>query len=111
MSREQHYFDHAATTPLDPEVLQAMMPYLKEKFGNPSNLYELGRTANRAIVEATKTIAEILGCRPDEFVYTSSATEADNLAILGVARANKDKGNRVIVSQIEHKGILAMSEI
>lgn len=111
MTKRQYYFDYAATTPLDPKVLSVMMPFLKNEFGNPSNLYSLGRSANRAVKMATETIAKILGCRPDEFVYTGSATEADNLALLGIARANKDKGNRIIVSQIEHKGILAVSEI
>ena len=108
---KQKYFDYASTTPLDPAVFSAMSPYFSEKFGNPSNLYDLGREANRAVIKATAEIAGVLGCRTDEFVYTSSATEADNLAILGTARANKSRGNRIIVSQIEHKGILAMSEI
>lgn len=120
MLKKQHYFDYAATTPLDPRVLKVMMPYFTEEFGNPSNLYEPGRNANRAIKDASETIAKILNCRPDEIVYTGSATEADNLALLGVARANKGKGNssgvaggasRVIVSQIEHKGILAVCEV
>lgn len=111
MPKKRYYFDHAATTPLDPKVFSVMLPYLKEKFGNPSNLYELGREANGAVRRSTETIAKILGCRPDEFVYTGSATEADNLAILGVTRANKESGNRIIVSQIEHKGILAVCEI
>jgi cysteine desulfurase len=110
MSKKQYYFDYAATTPLDPKVFSAMLPYLGKEFGNPSNLYELGRNAGRAIVEATKTITDILRCRTDEFIYTGSATEADNLAILGIARANKDKGNKIIVSQIEHKGILAVCD-
>src|ERR1035437_3962015 len=105
----QKYFDYASTTPLDPAVFSAMLPYFSEKFGNPSNLYALGREANRTVGKAAADIAGVLGCRSDEFVYTSSATEADNLAILGTARANRDKGNRIIVSQIEHKGILAMS--
>jgi cysteine desulfurase len=109
--KKQKYFDYASTTPIDPKVLSVMLPYFSEKFGNPSNLYDLGREANRAVSKATANIANILGCRPDEFIYTSSATEADNLAILGTARANKDRGNKIIVSQIEHKGILAMSEI
>jgi len=111
MAKKRYYFDYAATTPLDPKVLSVMLPYLKNKFGNPSNLYELGHQASQAVTQATKTIANILGCRPDEFVYTGSATEADNLAILGTARANKDKGNRIIISQVEHKGILAVCDI
>jgi cysteine desulfurase len=112
MSKRLYYFDYAATTPLDPKIFSAMLPYFKEEFGNPSNLYELGRNASRAVTEATKTITGILGCRPDEFVYTGSATEADNLAILGVARALRQTHGKqkIIVSQIEHKGILAVCE-
>ncbi len=111
MGKHEYYFDYAATTPIDPAVLSAMLPYLKNEFGNPSNLYKLGRNANHAVIEATKTIATTLGCRPDEFIYTGSATESDNLAILGTARANRDKGNRIIISEVEHKGVLALSEI
>jgi cysteine desulfurase len=120
MSRlKTFYFDYAATTPLDEKVLSAMLPYLKNEFGNPSNLYELGRNASRAIIKATEIISDILGCRSDEFVYTGSATEADNLAILGTARANRQASNlstklgagRIIVSQIEHKGILAVCDV
>lgn len=110
MSKKIRYFDYAATTPLDPEVLRAMLPYFKNKFGNPSNLYELGREANRVISESTKTISKIIGCRPDEFIFTGSATEADNLAILGVARASGISAPKIIVSEIEHKGILAACE-
>ncbi len=109
--RKNYYFDHAATTPLDERVLKKMMPYLTEKFGNSSNLYELSRNTGRVTAEATETIAKILSCRPDEFVFTGSATEADNLAVFGTVRANRGKGNRVIVSRIEHKGILAACDI
>ena len=90
-----------------------MLPYFTNEFGNPSNLYELGRNANRAITDSTKTIADILGCRPDEFIYTGSATEADNLATLGVARANPStplRTSKIITSSVEHKGILATCE-
>jgi len=133
MTKKIRYFDYAATTPLDPKVFSAMLPYFNKEFGNPSNLYNLGRKANRAIIEATKTISKILGCRTDEFIYTGSATEADNLAILGVARSQRasfpqgsplknfaSKGDslrplasapRIIVSQIEHKGILAICDV
>jgi cysteine desulfurase len=107
MPKHKYCFDYAATTPLDPKVLSSMLPYFSKEFGNPSNLYELGRNANRAISKASQTISSIIGCLPGEFMYTASATEADNLAIFGTARANRDKGNRIIVSQIEHKGILA----
>jgi cysteine desulfurase len=107
MPKHKYCFDYAATTPLDSKVLAAMSPYFSKEFGNPLNLYELGRCANRAISKASQTISSILGCLPQEFIYTGSATEADNLAILGTARANRNKGNRIIVSQIEHKGILS----
>ena len=107
----QKYFDYASTTPLDPKVFSAMLPYFSEKFGNPANLYGLGREARLAVERATADIAVCLNCRPDEFVFTGSATEADNLAILGTARANRSRGNRVIVSQLEHKGVLAVIEI
>jgi cysteine desulfurase len=110
MPKHRYYFDYASSTPLDPQVFSAMLPYFNEEFGNPSNLYELGRNTSRAISKATEDITKILGCRNDEFVYTGSATEADNLAILGIARANRDKGNQIIISQIEHKGILAACE-
>jgi cysteine desulfurase len=124
---KHRYFDHASTTLISAEVFSAMLPYFSEKFGNPSNLYALGRQSAAAVARATAEIAEVLNCRPDEFVYTGSATEADNLAVLGTARANKIKPakapfsslrrepslslGRIIISQIEHKGILAMSEI
>ena len=85
-----------------------MLPYLKEKFGNPSNLYEIGREAARAIAEATETITANIGCEDREFVYTGSATEADNLTILGIARAYGQQGGKIIVSQVEHKGILSV---
>jgi len=103
-----YYFDYAATTPLRPEVFSAMKPYILGEFGNPSNLYELGRSAKTAIIDATKKIADVIGCRPGEFIFTGSATESDNIALLGVARANREFGNKIIVSNVEHKGILAV---
>jgi cysteine desulfurase len=111
-TRRLVYFDNASTTPLDPRVLKAMMPFFVEDYGNPSNLYETGRCAREAIKEASAEIAAALRCRPDEFVFTGSATEADNLAVVGAARAHKDAGsgglNRIIISALEHKGILAV---
>lgn len=105
MSRKQVYLDHAGTTALDERVFSAMLPYFKKEFGNPSNLYGLSRRAKDAIDKSSQTIAKILNCRPDEIFYTGSATEADNLAILGTVRSHK-KG-KIITSQVEHKGILA----
>jgi len=117
MSKKRYYFDYAATTPLDPKVFSAMLPYFSREFGNPSNLYGLSRNASSAIAEATKTITKILGCEPDEFIYTGSATEADNLAILGIARNAKERWKdgkmerlKIIVSAVEHKGILNACE-
>lgn len=111
MKKTRVYFDNASTTPLGKEVFSAMLPYLKNEYGNPSNLYEMGRNAKRAIINATAQITKVLNCLAEEFVFTGSATEADNLAILGVARANKEKGNRIIVSSIEHKGILSVCDV
>ena len=102
--------DYAATTPIDRRVFRAMLPYFIEEFGNPSNLYELGRKAKQAISDAAEKIAGALRCAPEDFIFTGSATEADNLAIAGVARANKERGNKIIVSNVEHKGILAVCE-
>ena len=75
------YFDNAATTALDPEVLEAMMPYLTEKFGNPSSIYSYGRETRLAIENARKTVAKILGCKPGEIFFTSGGTESNNTAI------------------------------
>ncbi|MGD0328685.1 MAG: aminotransferase class V-fold PLP-dependent enzyme [Minisyncoccia bacterium] len=101
------YLDYAATTPVDRRVFHAMLPYFTKKFGNPSNPYAFGLKAKRALIEATREIVAALNCALDEFIFTGSATEADNLAILGVARANREWGNKIIVSAIEHKGIHA----
>ncbi|MDO8504377.1 MAG: cysteine desulfurase family protein [Candidatus Liptonbacteria bacterium] len=116
MGKKIYYFDYAATTPVRPEVFSAMKPYMMREFGNPSNLYSLGRNARTAIFEATKKIADVIGCRLDEFVFTGSATESDNIALLGVARANRlpagqaGAPGKIIVSNVEHKGILAVCE-
>ena len=109
ISKRQAYFDNASTTPLDKRVFKAMMPYFTEDYGNPSNLYETGRCARQAITKASNQIAAALNCRPDEFIFTGSATEADNLALAGTARANRLKsGGRIIISAVEHKGIMAV---
>ena len=108
MRKNIFYFDYASTTPVDPAVIKAMQPYFTKEFGNPSNLYKLGREAKRAIERATIKITEVLNCRPDEFIFTGSATEADNLAIAGTARANCKAGNKIIISNIEHKAVLSV---
>jgi len=104
------YLDNAATTPVRPEVLEAMLPYLgKEAFGNPSSAHRFGRAARAGIEEAKRTIAEAVGAEPNQVVFTSGGTEADNLAIIGAALAARDRGGpfRVAVSATEHKAVLA----
>jgi cysteine desulfurase len=104
------YMDHAATTPLDPCVLEAMLPYLKGSFGNPSSLHFWGREARKALQEARQGVANALGCQPAEIFFTSGATEANNLAILGVSEALKAKGRHLITTQIEHAAIATPCE-
>jgi len=103
----KYYFDYAATAPLDPRVWRAMLPFFRRQFGNSASLYQLGHQARRALDGARQKILEQLGGPPAEFIFTGSATEADNLAILGAARTLKSAGNRIIISAVEHKGILA----
>lgn len=103
---KQIYLDHAATTPMDPQVLEAMEPYFGPEYGNPSSIYAIGQKAKNAMQIARVEISEILGCFPEEIIFTSGGTESDNLAILGVARANKAKGNHIITTTIEHHAVL-----
>jgi cysteine desulfurase len=106
------YFDHAATTPLHPKALEAMLPYLNDRFGNPSGAYALGRQAARALDEARRTVAEVLACRPREVVFTGAGTESINLAIKGVAFAQKlaGLGNHIVTSAAEHHAVLHSCE-
>ncbi len=106
------YFDHAATTPLHPKALEAMLPYLSERFGNPSGAYALGRRAARGVDEARRTAAEVLGCRPREVVFTGAGTESINLAIKGVALAQKlaGIGNHIVTGTAEHHAVLHSCE-
>lgn len=98
------YFDNAATTALDPQVLEAMMPYFTEKFGNPSSIYSYGRESRLAIETARKTVAKILGANPAEIFFTSGGTESSNTAIFSAVR---DLGcTRIITSPIEHHAVL-----
>ncbi|WP_373533495.1 cysteine desulfurase family protein [Vampirovibrio sp.] len=99
------YMDHAATTPLDPLVLEAMLPYWQERFGNPSSLHRWGREARQALQASRQTLANALGCQPGEIYFTSGATEANNLAILGLGPVLKSKGRHLITTQIEHAAI------
>jgi len=108
--KRQIYLDYASTTPLDARVFQHLKPFLFHKFGNPSTLYKMGREAREAIMVARLEIAAVLNCFPEEIVFTGSATEADNLAVVGAARGNRHQGNKIIVSSVEHKGIMAVCD-
>lgn len=103
---EPIYLDHAATTKIRPEVVEVMMPYLTENFGNASSVYSWGREAKKAIDEARATVANIIGSEFDEIVFTGSGTESDNMAIKGVAWEYSHKGKHLITSNIEHHGVL-----
>jgi len=100
------YLDYAATTPVRPEVLELMMPYFKDQFGNASSLHSLGIDAKKALERARTEIGESIGAQPEEIVFTSGGTEADNLAIQGIGFANLSRGNHIITSVIEHVAIL-----
>ncbi len=110
MSR-RYYFDHAATTPLDPEVFQAMEPFFQDKFGNPSSIYQEGQQAERALTEAREKVQQLINAADSrEIIFTGSGTEADNLAVKGAAMARKDRGNHIIPSKIEHHAVLHTCE-
>lgn len=100
------YLDHAATTPIDEQVLDAMLPYLKDKFGSASTLYSIGREAREAVEEAREKVADLIGAAPEEVFFTSGGTECDNWAIFGVAAAKAAKGKHIITSKIEHHAVL-----
>lgn len=103
---ETVYFDNAATTKLDEKVLESMMPYLKENYGNASSIYKLAREARKAVEESREKIAKIINCKPSEIYFTASGSESDNTAIKGIARNYKNKGNHIITSKIEHPAVL-----
>lgn len=100
------YMDYASTTPVDPKVLEAMMPYFRDRFGNTMSPHHWGMEAKEALEKARETIATFIGANPMELIFTSGATEGNNLAIKGVALANREKGRHVITSKIEHPSIL-----
>ena len=104
------YLDHSATTPLDPEVLQAMMPYLTDEFGNASSVYGLGQRARQAIDQARDEVAAFYGVAAKEVIFTSGGTEGDNLAFQGIAQRNADRGRHVITSTIEHDAVLRSAD-
>jgi len=100
------YLDYAATTPVDPEVLEAMLPYLGNEYGNPSSVYAAGQRAKKAIEDARQTIAGYVNASPEEIVFTGCGSEANNWALVGVARARKELGGRIVISAFEHPSIM-----
>lgn len=105
MAKRTVYMDHAATTPVDPRVVEAMLPYFTEGYGNASSVYRLGQEARKAIDEARADVAQTLNCTPREIIFTGCGSESDNLAIRGVAFWNRDKGNHIVTSSIEHHAV------
>ena len=104
------YFDYAATTPTHPGVVEAIKPYFSDKFGNPSSIHFFGQEARAAVENARDKVAKLIGAKPEEIVFTSGGTEADNFALEGVAFANEKKGNHIIISAIEHHAITECCE-
>src|SRR4051812_11063507 len=115
MSLKRLYFDYAATTPVAKEVLRAMLPYFSERFGNPGSLHSYGQEAMNALDRARETMAVALGCNFREIVFTSSATEANNLGVIGTIRKFREdhpsvRHPRVVLSSIEHQSAIAAVE-
>ncbi len=106
MNRREIYLDNAATTRMDSRVVQAMFPHLTEQYGNPSSIHELGEQARQAVEHAREVIAGKIHALPEEIIFTGSATEADNLAIKGIAYKHKGRGRHIITTKIEHKAVL-----
>ncbi len=102
------YLDHAATTPVDERVLEAMLPYFREQYGNPSSIHARGREAAKALRQARATVADLLNCTPKEIIFTSCATESNNLALRGIAFAQRarGRGRHLVISAVEHKAVL-----
>lgn len=100
------YLDHAGTTPTDPRVLEAMLPYFTQLYGNPSSIHTIGQEARHALDDSRERVARVLGCRSSEVVFTSGGTESDNAAIQGVATALRETGNHIITSSVEHHAVL-----
>ncbi len=100
------YLDYNATTPVDPRVLEAMLPYLRDRFGNPSSGHFYGKEARNAVESARQKLAQLLGCDPDEIIFTSGGTESNNLVLFGVAKALEHKGKHIVTTRIEHPAII-----
>lgn len=113
MPTRRVYLDNAATTPVRPEVLEAMMPFLTNAFGNPSSGHAYGRTAREGVERARRQVADALGCEPGQVIFTSGGTEADNLAVLGAAFAARARGGpfRIAVSAVEHPAVLETVDV
>ena len=111
-SPKEIYVDNAATTSMSKEVLDEMIPYFSENYGNPSSLYSIAQVARDAVDESRENVAKILNCKPSEIIFTSGGTESDNMAIIGVAKALIDTGNHLITTKIEHHAVIhAMEEL
>ncbi|MDP2664015.1 MAG: cysteine desulfurase NifS [bacterium] len=106
MKNKRIYLDYAATTPTDPRAVRAMTPYFTEKFGNTMSLYSFGQEAKAALEMSREEVASLMGARPEEVIFTGSATESNNLALKGVAFGNKNKGRHIITSPIEHPCVM-----
>src|SRR5690554_6305835 len=101
------YLDNSATTEIYPEVLEAMLPYLREEYGNPSSkYYSLAENAKKAVANAREYVAKLIGCDPEEVVFTSGATESNNMILKGIADFYSDKGNHIITSKVEHPSVI-----
>jgi cysteine desulfurase len=105
-----HYLDYAATAPILPQVREAMLPYLEDRWGNPSSIYAVGREARKGIDEAREKLALSIGASPEEIVFTGGGTEADNLAVKGTAWANESRGRHILLPRIEHHAVLDSAE-
>jgi cysteine desulfurase len=112
-TRPQHmiYMDHAATTPVDTRVLDAMQPFFSGAYGNPSSMYTLGQEGRKAVDEARERVAKVIGARPGEVIFTSGGTESDNAALMGAALAQRPHGQHIIISAIEHHAVLHAAEL
>ncbi|MFD1736695.1 cysteine desulfurase family protein [Bacillus salitolerans] len=104
--KEPIYVDHAATSPVHPSVAESMLPYMTTVFGNPSSIHSFGRKSRQVIDQARESIAKLIGAKESEIIFTSGGTEADNMAIVGVATANQHKGKHIITTSIEHHAVL-----
>ncbi len=104
--KKKIYLDYAATTPTDPRVVETMLPYFTKSFGNPSSIHSFGQEAKKAIEEARDKVANLIGAKSEEIVFTSGGTEADNFALKGVAFANEKRGNHIVTTAIEHHAVI-----